>query len=167
LSGWQRRGRDGQGLVEFALVLPLLLFLFMAIVDFSRVLFTFAQASNSLRQALRYGVIIGEVSGSPNYLDCDGMRDAASSVYFASSQTVTIQYASANSYPTSLPADGNCAATGEVADSELENGDLLRIETTTTVDLITPLLSSLWPRLTFTMEGHRTIVKKIVLPRPP
>lgn len=52
---------QGQGLVEFALVLPILLTITLGIVDFGRVMFTFAMASNSVRDALRHASLEGFV----------------------------------------------------------------------------------------------------------
>jgi hypothetical protein len=148
-------------LVEFALITPVLVLVLLGIFDFGRALFTYAQASSSLRRALRYGVVLGDTPSGPQYLDCETMYDMASNVFFANSQTVTVRYFLAESYPASLPADGNCDTNGEVADDEIENGDLLNIQVTTTVRLITPGVSSIAQDLTFTMEGHRTIVKEL------
>ncbi len=49
--------RRGQGLVEFALALPLLLFLMMAIADFGRILLIYAELAGGVREALRYAMV--------------------------------------------------------------------------------------------------------------
>jgi Flp pilus assembly protein TadG len=49
--------RRGQGLVEFALALPLLLFLAMAIADFGRILLVYAELGGGVREALRYAIV--------------------------------------------------------------------------------------------------------------
>lgn len=54
------RGRThegGQDLVEFALILPLLLVLLIAIVDFSLAFFSYNSIANGAREGARYGVI--------------------------------------------------------------------------------------------------------------
>src|SRR5215471_18059617 len=84
--------RQGQALVEFALIAPLLIFLVLGIIDFSRALFTYAMASNALRDAVRYAEVLGYSGGVPRYLDCTSMDQAARKVFFVNNQTVTIQY---------------------------------------------------------------------------
>ena len=49
----------GQALAEFGLIAPLLLFLILGIADFGRALFTYAMASNALRDAVRYAEVLG------------------------------------------------------------------------------------------------------------
>ncbi len=56
----QRWGKDrqrGQGLVEFALILPLLLLIIMGIIDFGRMFFIYANLFNAAREASRYGLV--------------------------------------------------------------------------------------------------------------
>ena len=50
----RRRGRRGQGLVEFALIVPVFLFFLLLTVDFGRLLFTYIQLSNTAREAAAY-----------------------------------------------------------------------------------------------------------------
>src|SRR5512147_2128183 len=92
----------GQGLVEFALVLPLLLLIVMGVIDFGRALFTYGQASSQLREALRQAAAIGLPGGGiPPYRDCPNMRALAKKVYFAqiADTAITIQYARVFSTP--------------------------------------------------------------------
>ena len=69
----RRTKSAGQGLVEFALVLPILLVLLMGVVDFGWIVFNYAQLQNSLREALRYGSVPG-YDATPQYVQCDGIR---------------------------------------------------------------------------------------------
>ncbi len=46
----------GQGLVEFALILPLLLLLLLGIFEFGRVLFIYSNLFNAAREGARYGI---------------------------------------------------------------------------------------------------------------
>jgi len=64
--------RRGQALVEFALILPIVLFLIFGIIDFGRVMIAYATASGSLREAARLAATVGRI-GPPKYLDCDSM----------------------------------------------------------------------------------------------
>ena len=69
-SFWQAANR-GQGMVEFALTMPLLLLVMMGIIDFSRLLITYTAVSNGAREGTRYGLVGGFNSDSmPNYLNC-------------------------------------------------------------------------------------------------
>jgi Flp pilus assembly protein TadG len=51
--GWARRGQRGQGLLELALVLPLLLLLLMGAIDLGRVFSAYAAISNAAYEAAR------------------------------------------------------------------------------------------------------------------
>jgi hypothetical protein len=47
----------GQGIVEFALVVSLLLLILFGIIDFSRLFFAYATMANGVREGARYGVV--------------------------------------------------------------------------------------------------------------
>jgi len=182
----RRRRRRAQGLVEFVLILPVLLFMIMAVIDFGRALFTYGQASSQLRQALRMASVVGTSSSKP-YINCDGMRSTAQAIFFAETYpTVVINYYLASGFiaPTPLPpavsysaasiypaaminSVKNCAGasgnpynltTSEI--STLKNGDILHISVTMSVRMMTPFFPEL---LTFTLSGQRTLIKNITL----
>ncbi|MFQ5924267.1 MAG: TadE family protein, partial [Anaerolineales bacterium] len=68
---------DGQGLTEFALIMPVLLLLVLGIVEFGRMMIMFSSVSTASRDAVRYAVSVGEGStGIPHYQDCLGIRAA-------------------------------------------------------------------------------------------
>ena len=73
----------GQGLVEFALVLPILLLLVWGVIEFGRLLFIYTEVSNAAREAVRFGVARGGGADpffdGPNHLNCDGIMQAARS----------------------------------------------------------------------------------------
>jgi Flp pilus assembly protein TadG len=50
----------GQGFVEFALILPVLLLLMFGVIEFGRLLFIYTEVSNATREAVRFGVVRGE-----------------------------------------------------------------------------------------------------------
>jgi hypothetical protein len=60
-SGCARRGATprsrGQGLVEFALVLPIMLFLFMMLFDFGRAVYAYSTVADAARQGVRYAIV--------------------------------------------------------------------------------------------------------------
>src|ERR1051325_2541606 len=115
----------GQALAEFGLIAPLLLFLILGIADFGRALFTYAMASNALRDAVRYAEVLGYSGGVPRYLDCNSMTKAAKNVFFVNSQTVTIQYYKADG---SLVNGNNPFPCDQGTADNLVNGDILQIE---------------------------------------
>ena len=49
------RKEKAQGMVEFALVLPLLLLVMFAVIEFGRLLFTYSAVFSASREAARYG----------------------------------------------------------------------------------------------------------------
>jgi Flp pilus assembly protein TadG len=67
------RVRRGQGLVEFALVMPILLLLIMGIVDFGWMVFNYNSLYNGVREALRYGSVTG-LGSTPQYVQCQVIR---------------------------------------------------------------------------------------------
>lgn len=91
-----QRIRQGQGMVEFALALPVLLLLMFGVIEGGRLLFFFSSISSASREGARYGAAVGEVSGSTfQFQDCDGIRAAAKRVgVFAGVQdaNITIKY---------------------------------------------------------------------------
>ncbi len=158
----------GQTLVEFALVLPLLLFLMMGIFDFGRAFVAYAMASNSLRASLRNAEIFGYSDGQISYTDCDRIREMAKQAFFVGDADVEIYYQKATSTVdgTEPPKYGDCnsGVPGTKMDqSKIDNGDLLEISVHNTISLITPLISQLFPVLTFDFYGQRTIVNDIPL----
>ena len=53
----KRDGQRGQGLVEFALVIPLLLLLLFAVLDFGRALYAYSTISNQARAGSRVAIV--------------------------------------------------------------------------------------------------------------
>ncbi|GAI52994.1 unnamed protein product, partial [marine sediment metagenome] len=74
------RKKSAQGLVEFALVLPLLLLLILGIIEAGRLLFIYSAVNTASREAARYGSAAGDVGGYvAHYEDCAGIRARANS----------------------------------------------------------------------------------------
>jgi Flp pilus assembly protein TadG len=70
-----RRGREGQALVEFALVLPLLLIMLMGLIDVGRIIFTYIALEDAAQEGTIYmahepspaAVVIARVKSSSNH----------------------------------------------------------------------------------------------------
>ena len=104
----QRRGSPGQGMVEFAMVFPLLLILLFGIFEFSRIMFAYSAVVAASREAARYGAAILDTGGGiSQYEDCAGIREAAKRVGRYAGVTdadISIQYSNSSGvYSTSCP----------------------------------------------------------------
>jgi Flp pilus assembly protein TadG len=90
------RKENAQGMVEFALVLPMLLILIFGVIEIGRLLFIYSAVSTASREAARYGSAAGDNgSGIPRYEDCAGIRAAAERIGTLASvqdSNITITY---------------------------------------------------------------------------
>lgn len=155
----KRKKERGQALVEFAFTLPILMMFVAGVFDFGRVFVVYAQASNSLRRAVREAPVIGyEGAAVPSYLDCENMADVADNVFGADNGvTVTVEYWDSDPHLII----GTCTNNGDIVDTQVENGDYVKVISTATVTPV--LLAFIDQSFTFTFEGQRTIVKTFSL----
>jgi hypothetical protein len=58
-ASWLPRRRDGQSVVEFALIAPIMVILLLAIVDFARVYTTMMSVESAAREAADYATTLG------------------------------------------------------------------------------------------------------------
>jgi Flp pilus assembly protein TadG len=71
------RGKSGgQGLVEFAVVLPVILLLFLGIFDFGRAVFAFNTVANAAREGARVAAV-DQVLTSPDCIESMPVEDPA------------------------------------------------------------------------------------------
>ncbi len=85
--------QEGQGLVEFALILPVLLLLVLGIIEFGRLMVAISSVSTASRDAARYAASVGETpAGTPHYQDCLGIRETAQRVTVFVDPTIVITY---------------------------------------------------------------------------
>jgi Flp pilus assembly protein TadG len=69
---------QGQGMVEFALVLPVMLLVVMAVIAFGHLFFVYVITVSASREAVRYGAVSGvNEAGIPRFRDCDGIFETA------------------------------------------------------------------------------------------
>lgn len=154
------RKTKAQGMLEFALVLPILLFMFFAIVDFGWMIFNYAQLYNSLREGLRYGSVSGYGS-TPQYLDCAAIRQfiidrAGFSGIKASNITILYDDGRPASSASDTSALGACDTTTFSQNSSYQDtsgggardpdqGDRINISLDVTVPFLTPFIRTLVP----------------------
>jgi len=143
----------GQGLVEFALILPIFLTLIMGIVEFGRLMITYAGIASASREAARYGASVGtNSSGVEHYRDCDGIRDEARRLSVLSplqNSEITIEYdnPSTGFHTTACPP------------VLLSLGDRIIVTVSVTFEPIVPLIHL--PELPLTSTTARTVLRDI------
>ncbi len=145
-------------MVEFALILPLLLFIIFAIIDFGRVMVIYAGISNGAREAVRYGAVPGtRADSSYNYMDCEVMRQAAREAVPLMTLTddqIWVGFDQGSGAPAS--PSYNC---GEVTAAQIVQGDRIVAWVHADIELITPLVSNIWPSVPLDFTAARTIIK--------
>lgn len=92
----QPKRENAQGMVEFALILPVLLLIVLGLIETGRLIFIYSTVTNAAREAARYGSATGNSdNGIPRFMDCAEIINAAVRVGFANSiqpGDVTITY---------------------------------------------------------------------------
>ncbi|MEE8122194.1 MAG: TadE family protein [Anaerolineales bacterium] len=150
-----KRHHKGQGLVEFAIVMPMILALIMGIVEFGRLMIIYIGAATASREAARYGASVGiGPSGIEHYRDCDGIRDTAkriSGLTPIEDSDITIQYDN----PTTGFFEASCPP------SQFELGDRIVVRVNLTFDPIVPLVSI--PPIPIASETKRTVLRDIYI----
>lgn len=148
------KAESGQALVEFAFTLPILLLLIFGVTDFARAIFALSQVIDASRQGVRYGIVTGLQTGSPQYLDCQGIRDAARSVPgFTDLYDVTIDVYYEDAQGAFLT---DCTDTLTVWD--VNHGDVLAVHVSGSIRPLTPIIIPFTETFTFEYTSRRTIV---------
>lgn len=151
----RREYNRGQGIVEFAIVFPLLLLLLFGIFEFSRIMFVYSSVVSASREAARYGAAIFDTGGGiPQYEDCMGIMEAAKRTgrYAGISDAdITIQYSNDSGiYSSSCPPY-----------HEVSSADVISISINTSVTPVTPIGN--FPAIPISSSSSRTILKNIQL----
>ncbi len=145
---------DGQALLEFALVIPVLLLLIFGVIDFARTVFALSQVVDASRQAVRYGIVTGLSSSTRQYLDCDGIRAAAARVPgFVDLQNVTVDVFYEDAQNNFLT---DCTEGLTVWD--VNHGDVLAVHVQGSIRPLTPILLMFTDTFTFEYTSRRTII---------
>jgi uncharacterized repeat protein (TIGR01451 family) len=155
-----RKKTRAQGMVEFALALPVLLLVIYGMIETGRLLFIYASTVTASRQAARYGAGVGvNNSGVPHYQDCDGIISAVNNVAFLNAFS-DIQV----NYDRGLKADGtvkqianpdpNCS---QIVSYPLRNGDRIKVRVSSVYSPILPILP-IQPFTITSMSSHTLLV---------
>ncbi len=158
-----RQRNRGQGLVEFALIAPVLLFVVMGIVDFGRAMTVYSQGSNSLRNAARYAEVWGGAAADNHqYLECgegEAIQQLAAAVLFADVESEI--YFVKEGFLDGNPAGVITCAEAKANPAELQTGDMLVIHSTGKFNTITPFISAMMPTASFDFRAQRTIITNL------
>ena len=166
----KKRKFTGQGMVEFALALPILLLVVYGLLETGRLIFIYASTLNAARQAARYGSASGlSDAGVPYYRDCDGIRGAATRVGFLSIYNdINITYDGGlddDGDPITLagidPAPTADTCNG-VTDTDLNNGDRIKVQVSTQWSPIIAIVPS-WQGFTITSSAERTLLMDVAI----
>ncbi len=145
----------GQGMVEFAIVFPLLVVLIFGIFEFGRFMFSHSAAIASSREAARYGAAIQDIGGGiPQFEECQGIRDADKRIgkYAGIGDgDITIQYSNEfGVYSTSCPPGQEVGLT-----------DSISVTVDTSISPLTPFGN--FSSIPITSSSSRTILRKVRL----
>ena len=164
--GFKAPKSRGQGLLEFALVLPLLLLFILGIIEAGRMLAIYSSLSSASKQAARYGSVAGDsISDSTLafYEDCNGIRQAAlraSILVGLEPDDIGIGYDRGNS----AESIGRCALNDPTPTISETIQDGYRVVVTTTV-VYKPLVPIVpLPDMPITFVAARTIFTSIAGP---
>lgn len=156
------RATLGQSITEMALVLPIMLLLVYGVFELGRVVYIFSALNNASREAARFGAAAGlSDGGTPNYLDCAAIREAARETAFLAGLTDgDIQIAYDTPVAGKMTVFAHCGEVGLDRD-DLRLGDRIVISVTKTVRPIIPVLPGDGFSLSFATA--RTVLKDIAL----
>ncbi len=129
----RRRGRRGQGLVEFALIVPVFLFFLLIAVDFGRLLFTYIQLSNTAREAAAYAAF-------------NPTTDSASltTVALRESNTQAQRGEGAITATSSCTDSAGAALDCALARGGAGAGNRIKVNVGETFTFFTPIINSFW-----------------------
>jgi PKD repeat protein len=130
----------GQSLVEFALILPVFLFLLLSAIDFGRLFFTYIQINNAAREGAAFGAISPADCGGSPCLASSGIATKARQETNAQAQrgegTVAVSATCANSAGTALACS---LATGGGGP-----GNTITVSVSEPFTFVTPLINGLF-----------------------
>jgi Flp pilus assembly protein TadG len=146
----------GQAIAETAIILPVLLLLVMAVIDIGHMTAMHAAAVTASREAARYGAAVGELTaGTPNSIECAGIRSAARGVTGGLITLPDAQIVVGYDRGPGTTSLGSCP----LGLASIQRFDRVVVTVTLTYRPVTPFVSSIIPAITVTSVDRRTIVK--------
>jgi Flp pilus assembly protein TadG len=136
----KRRSLRAQGLVEFALILPILLLIIIGTIEFARIFFIYVNLANAAREGARYGMV--------NPKDGGGIANSVIDMINlvpADDTTLNVEYDSGPGTP-------------RISVDQVNSGGRVIVTLSYNVRPITPLMDPFIPDgLSLTTENRRTI----------
>lgn len=161
----RRNGQTAQGMVEFALVLPILLLIILGIIAFGHLFFVYSSVVAASREAARWGSAVGvSASSAPRYQDCTSIRASAVRIGEYAGvrpETIAIDFDHGPVSPPTAPVVfSNCplGGTGPGA-ADVNRGDRIIVSVTVNYQPIVPLVNL--PSFPLTATTARTIIKSL------
>lgn len=160
------RGHEGQAILEFAIVLPILMLVLVGVLEVGRYMFIYSAATNASRNASRYASAVGRAdNGLTKFNYCEGIKQTAlNSAYLVDRNTigVTISYDDGQGNQIGECNLWNASQVDPDVAGVVGTGD--RVEVTVTIQY-SPMVSlvPLEPQL-ITSSSARTILGIIDLP---
>lgn len=159
----RRPGTDGSdrgaGLVEFALLAPVVILLFIGIVEFGRLVATHQAVSAASREAARYGTGAGiGPNGTYRYVDCSGIRQAgkgSASVVDLTDEDIDVAY---DRGPATTEI-ATCPVGGGVDPSLIASGDRVLVTVRWMFRSSVPLIGAALDGTTIVATDRRTVRK--------
>lgn len=144
----------GQGLVEFALALPILMTLIFGIIEGGHLMFSYISLASAGREASRYAAGIGnDPAGTVMYNDCAGIRNAAKRIgSFAGVDDADIQI-----FHDAGPGTAQTPYCNPSATAALSRGDRIVVQINANYAPIVPLIPL--PAMTLHTENAHTLLE--------
>ena len=158
---WLPRKSNGQGAVEFALVLPILLIMLIGIIEVSHLLFVYVSVFNASREAARYGSATGLQGSTVQYKDCTGIKNAALRLRFLAdfdAADISIHYDKGPG-TTLSPV---CESMSTADWGNVTKGSRIIVTINANFEMYMPFLPI--PAFPITSTSSRTLIGTIVLP---
>ena len=151
---------QGQGLVEFALVMPVFLLLVLGIVEFGRLMTAYSSVSTASRDAARYAASVGDTpTGIPHYQDCLGIREAAEKVSVFVDPFIVISYDTDG--PGGAAPVEYCQLGKTVDPVEVPLGAQISVTVTDVYEPLIPIVEL--PTIPIASETARTVLRDVYI----
>lgn len=148
-----RRRSRGQGVAEFALVIPLFLVMLFGIIDLGRVIWANDALANAAREGARYASVTGSSLITPTSTK-DQIKDYTKAFAIAAggNVTVTVCYSEVTIASNTAGCSGD---TNQPLTASNDRGSLVTVRATSTVPILTGSLLGMGD---FSVSGTSTVL---------
>jgi hypothetical protein len=153
---------NGQGLLEFALVILVFLIMAIALFEIGRAIFIYQSVITASQEAARWGSCAEDDDGDdePCYMECETITDLAiERAYFAGVESDDVEISwDEGSEGSSVGVDCDT-----IDETDIENGYRIVVTVTGHFDPVTPIPLVDFPSFDFSVTTRRTIIKELQL----